>query len=162
MGLYINENQTPDEKHWLAVFIRGVWNCVDTGNVTIFKVVKNFLCWTVVVSIVPTICKIAHKHSLSYYRYILLWYICLPWCSYHLVASFYVFQWCWQNSVAGKMFGRDRKKMPWVCYCRFKTALLWRFSFITSFKKKKTKALTCFSHLTALLCQKNILLRDCI
>lgn len=70
MGLYINENQTPDEKHWSAVFIRGVWNCVDTGNVTIFKVVKNFSCWTVVVSIVLTVCKIAHKHSLGYYVYI--------------------------------------------------------------------------------------------
>lgn len=43
---------------------------MDTGNVTIFKVVKNFLCWTVVVSIVPTVCKIAHKHSLGYYGYI--------------------------------------------------------------------------------------------
>lgn len=60
------KNQTPNEKRWLAVFLRGVWNCVDTGNVTIFKVVKNFSCWTVVVSVVLTVCKIAHKHSLSY------------------------------------------------------------------------------------------------
>lgn len=42
------------------------------GNVTIFKVVKNFSCWTVVVSVVLTVCKIAHKHSLGYYGYVFL------------------------------------------------------------------------------------------
>lgn len=64
------KNQTPGEKHWMAVFVKDVWDRADTGNVTIFKVVKNFSCWTVVVSVVLTVCKIAHKHSLGYYRYV--------------------------------------------------------------------------------------------
>lgn len=50
----------------------GVWNSGDTGNVTIFKVVKNFSCWTVIVSVVLTVCKIAHKHSSSYNMFFLL------------------------------------------------------------------------------------------
>lgn len=54
------------KKHGPTVFVTGVWNSAAPGNVTIFKVVKNFSCWTVVVSIVLTVCKIAHKRSLSY------------------------------------------------------------------------------------------------
>lgn len=80
-------------------FTAEVWNSADTGNVTIFKVVKNFSCWTVVVSIVLTVCKIAHKHSLSYYRFLSGIHVC-PRRWFDLVVSlFYVFQ--RQNSLTG-------------------------------------------------------------
>lgn len=56
MGVYSNAGNWP-----AAFIITRVWNSADTGNVPIFKVVKNFSCGTVVVSFVLLVCKIAHK-----------------------------------------------------------------------------------------------------